>query len=120
MRQPGLSDLIARWTQRQQEWSKLDVSVKGAALAEEVLADLEAVANATDDELNLSDAANISGYTADHLSRLIRENKLNNYGRKGAPRVRRSELPMRPASLARGNGIAYSVSADVRSLGTRR
>jgi hypothetical protein len=45
--------------------------------------------------LTLSEAAGLTGYRADYLSRLIGQGKLQNYGRKHSPRVRRSELPVK-------------------------
>lgn len=45
--------------------------------------------------LNLTEAAAACGYSADHLGQLVREGKIPNLGRKGAPRVRREDLPPR-------------------------
>ena len=52
---------------------------------------------AEDELLPLHRAAEESGYTADHLSRLIREGKLPNAGRKARPLIRRKDLPIKPA-----------------------
>lgn len=46
--------------------------------------------------LTLAGAAEVCGYTADHLGTLVRNGKLTNYGRRNAPRVRRDELPIKP------------------------
>lgn len=63
--------------------------------------DLEAALNDdTDDLLNLQEAARESGYSADHLGRLVREGKIPNAGRRNAPRVRRRDLPKRPEAAA--------------------
>jgi hypothetical protein len=45
--------------------------------------------------LNLHEAATISGYSPDHLGRLVREKKIPNFGRNGAPRIRRKDLPIK-------------------------
>ncbi len=115
--------IIQRWFERQAEWSRLHIRVDGAALADEVIADLERIA-AGDGlaTLTLTDASNLSGYTTDHLSRLIREGKLANHGRKGKPLVRRSELPMRPKdTIANARNSGYDPITDARlSLGVRR
>jgi hypothetical protein len=117
-----ITEIIQRWTDRQAEWSKLGANVNGAALAAEVVADLEKIAASNGDaELTLTDASTLSGYSTDHLSRLIREGKLENRGRKGAPRIRRADLPLRPKggiATARNNG--YNPDTDARSLGVRR
>ena len=48
-----------------------------------------------DDEatLTLTDAARESGYSTDHLARLVREGKIPNAGRPSAPRIARRHLP---------------------------
>lgn len=43
--------------------------------------------------LSLRDAARESGFTADHLGQLVKDGKIPNAGRKGAPRIRRQDLP---------------------------
>ena len=43
--------------------------------------------------LTLAQAAEQSGYSADHLGRLVREGKIPNAGRPGAPKIRVSDLP---------------------------
>lgn len=50
--------------------------------------------------LTLSEAATLSGYSEDHLGRLVRENKVPNAGRPGAPRIAREHLPIK-AGVAR-------------------
>lgn len=60
--------------------------------------ELWGVLRAADDELlTLHRASEQSGYTADHLGRLIREGKLPNAGRKARPLIRRKDLPIKPA-----------------------
>jgi hypothetical protein len=93
-------EIIERWQDRKIQWSKLGVQVNGAQVAEEVLQDLSAISDGHEqDLLNLRQAATVSGYSADHLGRLVKDGVLTNYGRLGAPRVRRSELPRKPHPL---------------------
>lgn len=114
--------VIQRWIARRDEWTRLGAIVSGGPLAEEVIRDLEAVTEASDEELNLTQAAELTGYSADHLGKLVRKGTLTNYGKKGSPRVRRSELPHRTKStLPRTYGIAYDARTDAKlSLGSRR
>lgn len=55
----------------------------------------EALHQEGDTPLTLADAAERSGFSRDHLSRLIREGKIPNAGRKGAPRIAFRHLPRR-------------------------
>jgi hypothetical protein len=48
--------------------------------------------------LTLDEAARESGYHKDSISRMITEEKIPNAGTKGAPRVRRRDLPKKPPS----------------------
>ena len=53
----------------------------------------EALRNRDEATLTLTDAARESGYSADHLGRLVRDGKIPNAGRPGAPRIARRHLP---------------------------
>jgi len=48
------------------------------------------------EELPLGPAAEESGYTADHLGRLLRDRKIHNAGAPDGPRIRRQDLPRKP------------------------
>lgn len=67
--------------------------------------------------LSLDEAAAESGYSLEHLGRLLRQGRLPNAGRKHAPRIRRQDLPSRvtPPRDAR-----YDPRTDARNLLTRR
>ena len=78
---------------------------EAAKVFEECATDLERALQSTASELlTLRDAADFSGYSADHLGRLLRTGRLTNYGRSHSPRLRRSELPRKSpvADLGRG------------------
>ena len=45
--------------------------------------------------LTLPEAAEESGYSAGHIGRLIRDGKIPNAGRPGAPRIARRDLPLK-------------------------
>ena len=49
--------------------------------------------------LDLQEAAQLSGYSADHLGRLVREGKIQNVGRTGAPRIRIKDLPRKMSEV---------------------
>ncbi len=52
------------------------------------------------EQLTLGQAAQISGYSTDHLGRLVRAGLIPNSGRPGAPRIARRELPIKPGQMA--------------------
>ena len=64
-----------------------------AVALESCAAELEATLRERDETtLSLTEAARESGYSADHLGRLVRDGKIPNAGRPGAPRIARSHL----------------------------
>lgn len=76
-----------------------------------------------EERLTLAEASLRSGYSRDHLARLIREGRLPNAGRPHAPRIRAADLPTRrhrhDLVVARGPR-AYDPVTDARAIGSRR
>ena len=69
-----------------------------AVALESCAAELEATLRERDETtLSLTEAARESGYSADHLGRLVRDGKIPNAGRPGAPRIARSTCHGRPS-----------------------
>jgi hypothetical protein len=72
-----------------------------AALLERVAGDIErAKANEQNEALTVEEAAAESHYSRDHIARLVRLGAIENVGRKGAPRIRRGDLPHRAPRAA--------------------
>ena len=70
-------EFVARWRAHLSEWARVGALVDGVKVCQEVLADLEALTRAEDEAvLSLSEAAVESGYSQDHLRRLLRMGKL--------------------------------------------
>ena len=69
-----------------------------ARLWELAASELEAALAAHGDEtLTLVEAAKLSGFTADHLGQLVKQGRIRNAGRDGAPRIRRADVPTKRA-----------------------
>ena len=83
------------WRQRAKELRRLALEPTARAFEECADALEEALARLDDELLDLQQAAAESGYSADHLGRLLREKRLENAGRPNAPLVRRADLPMK-------------------------
>lgn len=93
-------ELIAKYSEREKDYRRLDALVSGAGLCAELLRDLDILWRDEDGEtLTLAEAADRSGYSVAHLGRLIRSGAVRNVGRKGSPRVLAGELPRRPSAL---------------------
>ena len=110
------ADFERKWSAQLERFRQLDAHVRGATVCEEVLTDFRAVQLALSDELlNLDQAAEESGYSVDHLSRLVRSGKLPDRrtpGSHGRIVLRRSDLPHKPKAR-------HSRDADVHDLASR-
>jgi predicted DNA-binding transcriptional regulator AlpA len=113
-------DFIMRWQHKQMEMERLGVLVPGALLVGQILHDMaEVQVSYTETILRVEEAAQLSGYSAEHIARLIRQGRLPNAGRRGSPRVRLGDLPQR-RQFARTRPGSYDVLTDARSLRTQR
>ncbi len=104
-----LTDLPWEWRSkaelfRDHEEVSLAIAYETCAAALE-----EALASEGDVALTLRQAAEESGYSADHLGRLIRDGKIPNAGRPGAPRIARGDLPIKSHSTVLGVAEATPV-----------
>jgi len=94
----GVRTLVDVWRGRADE---LRPYAEAAARAfETAAAELEAIA--VEEEvtaLTLEEAADESGYSSEHLGRLVREGVIPNAGRRRAPRIQRRDLPRKAAQL---------------------
>ncbi len=108
---------MAKWTAEAEAMHRRGVLVTGAGLCRELLADFQAVmAGQVDPLLSLPEAAGRSGYSVEHLGRLVREGRIPNAGRKGSPRIRAGDLPRKPRALVHAGPLAYDPDADARTL----
>jgi hypothetical protein len=101
------------------DWRSRAGKLRDWAAAEEVAhaweaaaRELEAVLAAEEQELlNLQQASQHSGYSPDHLGRLIREGKILNSGRVNAPRIRVGDLPRKPGETPSGAAAQHTKQA---------
>lgn len=84
---------------------------RGAAVCALHASELRRVAQQYGDELmTLAEASLASGYAERSLRLMIAQGTLANAGRKGAPRIRRADLPRKPRSQD-----ADALTADFRA-----
>jgi hypothetical protein len=95
-----LADLRAKWEARRAEHARLDSHVSAERLIADVLADLDALERSAAFELlTLGEASELSGYSVDHLQRLVATGQIANAGKPRAPRIRRGDVPRKPGYL---------------------
>ena len=110
-----LQELVREWRERAQTLRTYGAESSAAAL-EACVAELETALREVDDgTLTLAEAAEESGYSVDHLSRLLREGKIQNAGRRGAPRIAARDLPRRSGLEPRPRRAHLSRAQIVRS-----
>ena len=89
-------DLTNEWRDRASQLERYGADSQAITLLE-CAADLEQTWRLWQEEpLTLDEAAEASGYSAEHLGRLVREGKVRNAGRRGSPRIARADLPIKP------------------------
>ncbi|MHC4088863.1 MAG: hypothetical protein ACYSVY_01035 [Planctomycetota bacterium] len=90
-----LGDLLTLWRQRADYLNQFG-DPNSARLWMLAAAELEEELEVFGDQtLTLTEAARVSGFTAGYLGLLVKQKKLPNAGRTGAPRIRRADLPMK-------------------------
>lgn len=113
-------EMIELWTERQKAFARVHAIVDGAQLVGEILDHLRFLEESRKDAvLTLKAAAEQSGYSVEHLARLVRQGRIPNAGRLSAPRIRAADLPTRKC-FARTNRNSYNVETDARSLRNER
>ena len=116
-----LIELLSLWHTRQAEYEASSAMVDGTLVLKRMIRELEtAIAAGRSETLTLSQASVESGFSVEHLARQIRTGRLENAGRKGAPRVRRGDLPLKGRAMAATARSGYDISTDARSLTSRR
>lgn len=118
----SLRETVGLFRMMRAEYARVSASVDGAKVMDLVLRELEhANASVAAQALSLADAARESGYSVEHLSRMIRNGTIPNAGRKGKPLVRVGDLPKRPgAGLTESGPKRYDPGTDARTLTGRK
>ncbi|MDE2878431.1 hypothetical protein [Candidatus Palauibacter soopunensis] len=102
---PTVEGLPAAWRRRAKSLRRYGGETPATAI-ERCADDLEATLVERDETtFSLVEASRESGYSADHLGRLVRDGKIPNAGRPGAPRIALKDLP-RKAHAPRGPRLA--------------
>ena len=96
MNQPeGVAALMAKWEDDATALERY-ADARGAAVCRLHVAELgEAIRASQDEVLTVAESARESHYSEDHLRHEVAAGTIPNSGKKGAPRIRRGDLPMK-------------------------
>ncbi|MFH1833457.1 MAG: hypothetical protein ABH877_00415 [bacterium] len=110
-----LGDLVSEWRATAKLFRGHEQAT--TAVAYEKCADAleEALALESEAALTLHEAAAESGYTADHLGRMVREGKIPNAGMPGSPLIAKRDLPRKPDVAPRSVRTQIDRAQIVRS-----
>jgi hypothetical protein len=113
--------MVAYWRARSEEWERLQVLVNGQAVCQEFLTQLEQLWAMEDAaEVSLREAATLTGYSEDHLRRLVRQQKLEVQWRGSRLFFRATDLPRKRSKIASSSPVEYDPKADARRVAARR
>ena len=91
-----VNGLVARWLMDAAGFRRVE-ALGQAAMLEKAASELRAVCRAEEGRLlTIAEASQATGYSADHLRRLVNQGKLDNLGGRGIIRVRARDLPRKP------------------------
>ena len=113
-----LRTLPAKWRERAETLRPF--AAPAAQAFEDAASELDEAINTYELEaLNLRQAADESGYCADYLGRLVKAGEIPNAGRKGAPRIRRKDLPRKALKPTETDGRFEGLKQKMRQARVR-
>lgn len=108
----GRDDLVVKWERKAAEFQALAANVDAAAMCQLFVADLQALAaESRDDWILIGQAPAFSGYSKQHIRRLIQSGQLPAEGEGRARRVLLRALPRKPAAVATPNAELHLLGA---------
>ena len=109
----SVAELLEKWEAEAVTMERY-ADVRGAAVCRLHVAELrDAIGVEQDQVLTLAEAALEGGYPEDHIRHMIGDGRLRNAGVKGAPRIRRADVPRRPNGRPRAGADPEAAAADI-------
>lgn len=106
------AELERKWELRATEFRNLSANVDGAAMCRLFIADLQALAAENEDVwVSIAEAAAISGYSQQHIRRLIQSRQVEVKGEGKRRRVCANSLPRKPSPLPTVNRKLHVIGA---------
>lgn len=114
---PPITEIIAKYTALRDGFERFGALVDPARLCGEFLRDLHDLqVGAGEELLPLREAALQSGYSPEHLRRLVRDGRLPRHGKGRRLLFRSADLPRKAAAVDRSSAGAYDPIADARAI----
>jgi hypothetical protein len=107
----GPEELVMLWRSTADTLELFGGSVQAEAVRQCAKMLEESLQTAEDELLTLGQAERLSGYSAHHLGRMLREGRIPNAGRRHAPRIRTRDLPRRPRRLTASRPVPHLLGA---------
>ncbi len=114
--------LSSQWRSRASDLERYSPSA--AQAFRDAADELEKTLQGVEETVSLREAAMLGGYSTDSLQRMVAAGRIQNFGRKGKPRIRRADVPVKPghgAFLQGAPGGSYvdptAVVASVKARG---
>ena len=109
----AMQDLVTRWRSEADTVERCGHESTGKLIRRMTGELEEALRDDQDETLTLAEAALESGYSVEHLRKLLANDVIPNAGAKGRPRICRRDLPARPVT---GNRQIGSPEDDARDF----
>jgi hypothetical protein len=93
-----LAALLSHWRSRASDLERYSPSAAHAF--RDAADELEKTLQGAEETVSLKEAAMLGGYSTDSLQRMVAAGRIQNCGRKGKPRVRRADVPVKPGHTA--------------------
>lgn len=100
----AMQDLVTRWRNEAATVERCGCESIGKLIRRLTIELEEALRDDQDETLTLAEAALESGYSVEHLRKLLAKDRIPNAGEKGRPRICRRDLPARPVAGKRQLG----------------
>jgi hypothetical protein len=86
--------LSSQWRSRASDLERYSPSA--AQAFRDAADELEKVLQSGEETVSLKEAALLGGYSGDALQKMVASGRIQNFGRKGKPRIRRADVPVKP------------------------
>jgi hypothetical protein len=107
--------LSSQWRSRASDLERYSPSA--AQAFRDAADELEKTLQGAEETVSLKEAAMLGGYSTDSLQRMVAAGRIQNFGRKGKPRIRRVDVPLKPghtgASLLGESGRRHITASAV-------